>query len=259
MEVVEDEKGERFLYLDGLQNLNSGDLEILNHYIATVPASLIQPEQTLLIGNGTLSSVSKVYPFSGHVYSVELDAGVLQAGKRFFTREETLSDLTHWSLFVDDGKHFLQTTSDRFDLIIMDIPSPLTIQEGSLHTVEFYQLARERMGPEGVIAVQLSGRLRRNNRTPAQVTAALARVFREVVVVDSRKADRSFAYASDHLPFNIHDLESAIKSYESSVEIISPEKIGSYLEKAKPLSLDNLDLVFRRGWERFLDRYFDDD
>ena len=259
VEVIKDEDGELYLYLDGLLNLNASDLEDLNHYIAKIPAKLIRPEKTLIIGNGTLSSVPKVYPYSKFVQSVELDAGVLQAGQKYFTPVEELSKLDRWNLIIDDGKHFLKTTEDRFDLIIMDIPSPLTIQEAILHTVEFYQLANSRMTPKGVIAVQLSGPLQHNNRTPARVVAALSEVFKEVMVINSDKADRSFAFASQQLPFNGKGMRLATRKYERGLEIITPRRIASYLDEAVPLALDNLDLVLKRGWERFSDRYFDDD
>ncbi len=45
VEVIERPGGKRYLYLDGLQNLNSTDLESLNYYIAKIPAELIKPEQ----------------------------------------------------------------------------------------------------------------------------------------------------------------------------------------------------------------------
>jgi spermidine synthase len=259
VEVMEDGDGERYLYLDGLLNLNASDLEDLNYYIAEIPAKLVQPEKTLIIGNGTLSSVSKVYPHSEFVQSVELDAGVLLAGQLFFTPKEELSELDRWNLIIDDGKHFLKTTEDKFDLIIMDIPSPLTIQEAILHTVEFYQLAQSKMTEQGVIAVQLSGPLQHNNRTPARVVAALSKAFKQVMVINSDKADRSFAFASQHLPFTGKDMRLTTREYEKGLEIITPDDIAFYLSEAIPLALDNLDLVLRRGWERFADRYFDDD
>ncbi len=259
VEVMEDGEGERYLYLDGLLNLNASDLEDLNFYIALIPAQLIQPDKTLIIGNGTLSSVPKVYPHSRQVQSVELDSGVLLAGQKFFTPTEDLSVLDRWSLKVDDGKHFLKTTQDKFDLIIMDIPSPLTIQEAILHTVEFYQLAHSKMTPQGVIAVQLSGPLQNNNRTPARVVSALSKVFKQVMVIDSEQADRSFAYASDQLPFNLQAVRKATQEHEEGLEIITPEEVPSYLTEAIPLAIDNLDLVLRRGWERFTNRYFDND
>ena len=259
VEVIRDESEELYLYLDGLLNLNASDLEDLNYYIAEIPAQLIKPEKTLIIGNGTLSSVSKVYPHSRFVQSVELDSGVLLAGKKFFTPMESLKGLDRWNLTVDDGKHFLKTTDDIFDLIIMDIPSPLTIQEAILHTREFYQLAKSRLSEKGIIAVQLSGPLQDNNRTPARVVAALSEVFDEVMVVNSDLADRSFGFASRRLPFTGKDMRSSTVEYEKDLEIITPNDIPFYLTEAVPLALDNLDLVLCRGLDRFTDRYFDAD
>lgn len=258
VEVIENRRGKRYLYLDGLQNLNSTDLAGLNFYIAKVPASLIRPEKALLIGNGTLSSVQKVYPYSGEVTSVELDGGVLEAGKRFFTRPKDLEGLDRWQLFVDDGKHFLRKSKDRYDLVVVDVPSPLTIQEAYLHTMEFYSLVREHLTETGIIAVQLSGPLQRNNRTPARVTAALQEVFSEVLVIYSDRADRGFAYASDQLPFSGDEVRKQSRSYEKKIKVIQPDRVRSYLKKAVPLSVDTMDLVLRRGWERFSNRYMDD-
>jgi len=261
VEVLEDPNGGKYLYLDGLQNLNPEDLEILNYYIAKVPARLIKPKNALIVGNGTLSSVPKVYPHAQQMTSVELDAGVLLAGKRFFVYPESLKTFDRWTLFVDDGKHFLKTRKDIYDLIIMDIPSPLSVQEAVLHTTEFYRLARSRLNENGVIAVQLSGPLQKNNRTPARITCALSKAFKEIMVVDSTEGDRSFAYASDKLPFTVGDVRNITQSFEDedSRKIIPPEEISSYLSEAVPLEIDKLDLVLRRGWERFFNRYFEDD
>jgi spermidine synthase len=258
VEVIQNRRGGRYLYLDGLQNLNSTDLEGLNFYIAQIPAELMQPGKTLLIGNGTLSSVSRVYPHSGEVTSVELDGGVLEAGRRHFTPPETLEGLEHWSLHVDDGKHFLRQSETRYDLVVVDVPSPLTIQEAYLHSVEFYQLVKEHLTEQGVLAVQLSGPLQKNNRTPARVTAALREVFPEVLYIYSDRADRGFAYASSSLPFNGQEVRKQAQSYEKSIKVVTPAAIDSYLAKAVPLSVNSMDLVLKRGWERFTDRYFDD-
>ena len=155
-----------FLYLDGLLNLNSGDLEDLNYYLAELPAVLVQPRKTLVIGNGTLSSVPKVYPHSGTVTSVELDGAVLEAGRRFFTDPAMLAGLDNWELKVDDGRHFLRETEDRFDLIIVDVPSPLTIQEATMHTVEFYELANSRL-TDCLLYTSPSPRDKRQSRMPS--------------------------------------------------------------------------------------------
>ncbi|MBF0370946.1 MAG: hypothetical protein HQL52_15970 [Magnetococcales bacterium] len=256
VEVVENAKGERLLYLDGLLNLNASDLDDLNHYLAVLPAKLIQPRRALIIGNGTLSSAPRLHPHTRELLSVELDTGVLKAGKAFFTPPQALEKLDHWRLQVDDGKHFLSQSREMFDLIVMDIPSPLTVQEGVLHTKEFYRLARERMPMTGVIAVQISGILTKNDRIPARIVAALRSEFEEVMVVNSKKADRGFAYAARRLPFTVPQVRAGQVVDESRLEVIPPTEIDPFLTEAHPFSLDRLDLVAVRGVERFLGRYF---
>ncbi len=200
--------------------------------------------------------MAKVYAHSGAVTSVELDGGVLEAGRRHFTPPESLAALERWQLHVDDGKHFLRRSRETYDLIIVDVPSPLTIQEAYLHAKEFYALCRARLSEGGVIAVQLSGPLQRNNRTPARVTAALRAVFPEVMAIYSDRADRGFAYASTRLPFDGEQIRATVAHYESNLEVIPPERIDIYLTEAVPMSVNALDLVLRRGLERFMDRYF---
>ncbi len=257
VEVVRSGKGDMMLYLDGLLNLNSTDLEDLNYFLAELPAKLIKPSSTLIIGNGTLSSVSKVYPHSKKTISVELDPSVLEAGFRFYTPHEKLSAFTNWRLYNDDGKHFLKQTDENFDLIIMDIPSPLTIQEAALHTVEFYKLARERLTPNGVLAVQLSGKLRKNDRSPARITAALSVAFEDLLVLNSPRAGRGFAYASRSLPFKAKMVAKEISGYDRKTKIFEDKQVRKKLTKATAFSIDHMDIVLRRGLERFMNRYFD--
>lgn len=258
VEVIETPDGDRRLYLDGLLNLNSSDLSSLNFYIAEVPARLMNPERTLIIGNGTLSSVPKVHQYTRELTSVELDGGVLKAGQQFYTTAEDLKGIENWSLHTDDGKHFLLTSKEQFDLVVVDVPSPLTIQEAYLHSKEFYGLVARRLGPNGVVAVQLSGPLQRNDRTPARVTKALRAAFPEVMAIYSERADRGFAYASKSLPFSVADVQGIAKGYEKGgdFEVVGPETIDSYLDETVALSVNSMDLVLRRGWERFTERYF---
>jgi len=257
VEVVEYPRGNFRLYLDGLLNLDSKGLEDLNYFIAKLPAILIKPDRTLIVGNGTLSSVKKVYPYSKELISVELDSGVVKAGKLFYTTPASLIPYKNWTLFMDDGKQFIRKSKKKFDLVIMDIPSPLTIQEAYLHTKEFYSMVRDKMSSNGVIAVQLSGKLQKNDRTPARVTAALSEAFDDVMVIYSKRADRGFAYASRKLPFTKKELIEVSRNYDKKVTVITSNRLGRYLKRAVPFSVDRMDIVLRRGLERFMGRYFD--
>lgn len=255
VEVVDAPRTGRMLYLDGLRNLDAGSLDTLNHYLARLPAKLRNPAHTLLLGNGTLSMVEELAGLSGQLTSVEIDPAVVDAGARFFTPGEPLTHLTNWHLYYTDGKAWLAATNQRYDLIVVDVPSPLTLGESYLHTQEFYELCASRLTDRGLVSVQLSGSIGNPKRTPARIVAGLRAAFAEVVVVESTTADRSFAYAS---PQPI-DPDMRIRSQQSSKEqelvILRGETLTARISGAQPLRLDDLDLVLRRGLERLLSRH----
>lgn len=255
IEVVDSDRRGRALYLDGLRDLDSGELDILNHYLGRVPARLIRPARAAVLGNGTLSLVPELAALSGELHSVELDPVVVGLGTRYFTDPRALADLPRWQLHLTDGKAFLAATDLRFDLIVVDLPSPLTLGEAYLHTREFYALCAARMNPGGVLAIQLSGRLGGRRRIPARLIAGLSAEFADVAVVDSELGDRAFAFASDALPFTPDQLRSAAHPQERAIDVIHGQPLADKIAGAAPISLDDLDVVLRRGSERLLERH----
>ncbi len=255
LEVVQAPGRGTMLYLDGLRDLDTRDLATLNHYLARVPARLLAPEEALLLGNGTLSMVPELAALSGSLTTVEIDPAVVDAGARFFTPAEPLTRLRNWRLVIEDGKSYLTTTEHRFDLIIIDLPSPLTLGEAYLHTEEFYRLCRQRLRPGGVLAVQLSGSLGSPERTPARVVAGLQAAFSELLIVESELAERSFAYASDALPFTPSEVRASAAAGEKKLRTIPGADLDERTRRAAPMRLDDLDIVLRRGLERFLKRH----
>lgn len=254
VEVVDSPRRGRALYLDGLRDLDAGELDILNHYLGRVPARLHRPDRALVLGNGTLSLVPELATRARELHVVELDLTVINLGLQYFTDPAALPS-HDFHLHLADGKAFLAATDLRFDLVVVDLPSPLTFGEAYLHTREFYALCRARMNPGGVLAIQLSGPVGNPARTPARLAATLAAEFPDVLVVDSELADRAFAYASDALPFAPDAVHAAAHPHERRLELLTGPALAAAISTAKPVTLDDLDLVLRRGLERLLGRH----
>jgi spermidine synthase len=53
----------------------------------------------------------------------------------------------------DDGRHFLRTTKEKFDIITSDPIDPWVKGCAALNTVEYYQMAREHLNPGGVVSL----------------------------------------------------------------------------------------------------------
>jgi spermidine synthase len=54
---------------------------------------------------------------------------------------------------IDDGRHFLQTTTQKFDGITSDPLDPWVKGAAMLYTREFWELTRQRLNPGGVVTV----------------------------------------------------------------------------------------------------------
>jgi len=58
-------------------------------------------------------------------------------------------------LHIEDGRNFLQTTNDRYDLITGEPPPPLTPGTVNLYTREYFQLAYDRLADHGMLTYWL--------------------------------------------------------------------------------------------------------
>jgi spermidine synthase len=83
---------------------------------------------------------------------VELDPEVIEVARRFFG----LPDDERLRVFAADGRAFLETAVDRYDVIVVDAYFE-TSMPYEFTTREFFELCRCRMGPEGVLAYNFVG------------------------------------------------------------------------------------------------------
>ena len=81
-------------------------------------------------------------------------------------------------LHVEDGRHFLQTSERRYDLITGEPPPPKNAGIVSLYTREFFALAHERLAPGGWLSYWLPVHALRREEAAA-VIAAFCAVFED--------------------------------------------------------------------------------
>ncbi len=114
-----------------------------------------QPEQVLLIGGGlrgTLSEVAK-HPVERIDY-IELDPVLTRAARPYVSHSTraALSD-PQVHLVHTDGRLFVKTTSETYDLILVDLPDPTTAVLNRYYTAEFFVEARAILNPSGVLII----------------------------------------------------------------------------------------------------------
>jgi spermidine synthase len=110
-------------------------------------------ERMLVIGNagGTIArAYGELYP-DVRIDGVEIDPEVSEAGRRYLG----LSDNPNLRVIAADGRPHLQLTDERYDVIVVDAYHQPYIPF-YLATEEFFELARERLHPGGVLALNVA-------------------------------------------------------------------------------------------------------
>jgi spermidine synthase len=99
---------------------------------------------------------------------VELDPGVIAAGRKYFGLQET--NKVHF--IESDGRIYLNRNTDLYDLILLDAYRELGVPFHLL-TREFYTLVKNRLAPGGVMATNITG----NTKLYLSTLATLRAVF----------------------------------------------------------------------------------
>jgi len=126
----------------------------VNLFLGHLPMLLHQgtPKKVLHIGFGVGNSLSAVaaHPELERVDSVELSPHVLEAGRLFWSNDG-VTDHPKVRHIIDDGRNYLMTTSETYDVILLEPPETFTAGVINLYTTEFYREALARLAPDGVM------------------------------------------------------------------------------------------------------------
>jgi len=176
--------GQSTLFSDGipLYTFPVGDIELFENLAHFPLLTHPNPERVVILGGSAGGLVTEVlkHPVK-QVYCVELDPLVLETAQRIappavrnaFSDPRVLTVLT-------DGRRFLQTTSSRFDVILIGISDPADLQTNRLFTREFFELAKSRLRKNGMVAVQASGSLSSMSPELQRVNSNMLRTLEEV-------------------------------------------------------------------------------
>ena len=181
---VEETRERRYLYFDGtlqssMDRQDPTALELVYSRFASLGLAL-RPDaaKTLIIGLGGGSMAKKYhreFP-EMEIDSIEIDPDVVEVARQFFHFREDARQRVHRG----DGREFLARTEDRFDLILLDAYYADNMPF-HLVTREFFDTARRKMTPDGVLVINLIGAMRGpDSRLIRAAIKTLACVFAQV-------------------------------------------------------------------------------
>ncbi|HZS42507.1 MAG TPA: fused MFS/spermidine synthase [Polyangia bacterium] len=182
--TVVEKAGTRTLLTNGKFEGNDG-FEVRDQYLfSLLPLLFVHRYDAALnigVGTGATLRVMAAFPFR-RLEAVDLSRAILAAARRWFQRiNGGVLDGARAEILVDDGRNRLLTTRLRYDLISVELSSIWLSGTGELYNREFYELARARLAPGGVLQqwVQLHHISRRDL---ASVLYTLRSVFPHVTL-----------------------------------------------------------------------------
>lgn len=152
--VVTNDAGQLTFFESGTPVVTSPDVAAAEEAAHYAMAQRPGAREVLVIG-GAVSGVAREvlrHPVAA-VTAVELDPGFLAAGRRLVP--ENFSD-PRLTTVTDDGRRYIRRKTARFDVIILALPDPSTLQLNRFFTAEFFAAARRALAPGGVIAFGLA-------------------------------------------------------------------------------------------------------
>ncbi|MEO8608424.1 MAG: hypothetical protein ABI690_11100 [Chloroflexota bacterium] len=250
VDVLQLPSGARYLYLDGLNHFGTYDGQRLNVVSGQIPAALMKPENALVFGAGSMQMAAMIADHAGQVRTVEIDPLVVDVSRRFLLEYNRLNKLTNRTITIDDAKHFIANSAEHFDFVATDLPAAYSIQTATLYSSPFFAEIARHLNPSGVFVANLTSKFTPDDEVSRRIAAGLLANFKEVMVITPESVGWSFAYASDHLPFDGATVEKALRdSGEKTFVIYETPAVRAIVADAQPITLDSMDIVLHVSWD----------
>jgi spermidine synthase len=185
-EIFENRLWGRMLILDGRLQSAQHD-EFIYHEALVHPAMLAHPDpgRVLIMGGGEGATLREVlrHPGVRRAVMVDLDGELVDLCKEWLPSFHggAFADPRTELVYADARGWLAEQPDGALDVIIADLPEPLEVGPAlKLFTREMYELARHKLAPGGVLAVQ-SGSAGLLGHLMADLNATLRAVFPRVV------------------------------------------------------------------------------
>jgi spermidine synthase len=155
--VSELDDGTRSFHVNGIPEASSGlhDMRV-ERMLGHLPGLLHpQPRSVLIVGfgAGVTSGSFVLYPGIKRIVICELEPLIPRmVGDYFIKQNHDVAKDPRVEIVYDDARHFLLTTRERFDIITSDPVLPWIKGSATLYTRDYYELAKQRLNPGGVVA-----------------------------------------------------------------------------------------------------------
>ncbi len=189
--VIEND-GQYIYFLDGVPTvlIPVPDIPFLEEFVHLPLLAHPDPREILILSGGAGGMINEVlkHPSIETVEYAELDPLLVSLFRKFPTplTESELNDERVKTRHVD-GRLFLRTTPNTYDLIFVGIMEPFSLQTNRFFTREFFSLAEDRLNEGGILVFGAPGSLMFLNEElkdlNSSILSTVSSVFSDVRVI----------------------------------------------------------------------------
>jgi spermidine synthase len=204
------------------------------------------PEHVLLIGGGLSDLLPELLKYPGVTIDYcELDPALIASVRRAIPdlAATGLSD-PRVSVKPIDGRRFLQSrAAASYDLVLVSVLSPTSLQTNRYFSQEFFELARRRLKPDGLLVLPAPGSLAYLNNQLALLNrlqlGTLQSVFPEVTVVPGEP--NLFLAGRTVRPgrFDPDTLAARLTRYGFATRVTTPRHLAERLAQSRATDFAN--------------------
>lgn len=158
-QVEENNQIERKLLLNGIdQTYTQIGFEPLSlwrypHKIAAYASMKPEGSRTLLLGMGGGSLAFELLAMGMDLDIVEMDVRIKYIAKEYFKYDPTSSNL-----IIDDARHFMRTTKEKYDIVVIDLLFG-EIQPTHVFSVEGFEDLKNVMADDAIVLINFQGNI----------------------------------------------------------------------------------------------------
>jgi spermidine synthase len=148
--------GVRYFHVAGKTEASSNPVDMrLQRMLAHLPALIDRKPRSVLIvgfGAGVTAGTFVTYPEIERIVICEIEPLIPRKIAGYFSEENfNVAKDPRVQIVYDDARHFVLTTSEKFDIITSDPIHPWVKGAASLYTREYFELVKRHLKPGGMV------------------------------------------------------------------------------------------------------------
>ncbi len=145
---------EKTIFENGSALFNTGDAIVSEEFVHYAMLQHPSPEKVLVVSGDLPAIAAEVlkYPGITRLDYVEINPGLME----LISPYKEIPNDDRITIIPGDARRFIQRTSDRWDVVIMAVPDPSSMQINRYYTEGFISLLKQKLNRSGVVIYGIS-------------------------------------------------------------------------------------------------------